>query len=104
MSFLLSSRRGPVGLLVSSLLLLSIVASLPAQRRDEHARSPGVRPDHTIFSSLDLPAPKYHHHGLIRDDSGKRLAKRDEAETLRSLREAGMTVEAVKERFKDAET
>lgn len=57
MSFLLTSRRGPVGLLVSSLLLLSIVASLPAQRRNEFTRAPGVRPDHTIFSPLDLPAP-----------------------------------------------
>ena len=40
-----------------SLLLLSCTASLSAQRRDEFARAPGVRPDHTIFSPLDLPAP-----------------------------------------------
>ncbi|HIE71327.1 MAG TPA: hypothetical protein EYP98_14805 [Planctomycetes bacterium] len=45
--------------MVFSLLLLVFAASLPAQRRgmDEHARSRGVRPDHTIFSPLDLPAP-----------------------------------------------
>ncbi len=38
---------------------------------------------------LGLPTPEYHHHSLICDDTGKRLAKRDEAETLRSLRERG---------------
>lgn len=40
---------------------------------------------------LDLPAPEYRHHGLILDDSGKRLAKRDKAATLRALRESGKT-------------
>lgn len=48
---------------------------------------------------LDLPRPDYHHHDLIRDESGKRLAKRDEAETLRSLREAGATPESVRQRL-----
>ena len=54
---LTSTRREPVGFLVLPLLLLSIVASLPAQRRDEFARAPALRPDHTIFSELDLPTP-----------------------------------------------
>jgi len=40
---------------------------------------------------LNLPIPEYRHHGLIADESGKRLAKRDKAATLRSLREAGKT-------------
>ncbi len=40
---------------------------------------------------LDLPVPDYHHHGLILDDAGRRLAKRDRAATLRDLREAGRT-------------
>ena len=38
---------------------------------------------------LGLPTPEYHHHALICDPDGKRLAKRDEAETLRSLRSRG---------------
>jgi glutamyl-Q tRNA(Asp) synthetase len=38
---------------------------------------------------LDLPTPDYHHHRLLTSDSGERLAKRDKAATLRSLREAG---------------
>jgi glutamyl-Q tRNA(Asp) synthetase len=40
---------------------------------------------------LHLPVPQWHHHRLIRDETGKRLAKRDDARSLRSLREAGHT-------------
>ena len=40
---------------------------------------------------LDLPTPEYHHHRLIRDDAGKRLAKRDDARSLRELRGQGAT-------------
>jgi glutamyl-Q tRNA(Asp) synthetase len=40
---------------------------------------------------LDLPTPTYRHHRLILGQDGKRLAKRDEAATLRSLRESGKT-------------
>ena len=38
---------------------------------------------------LELPVPDYHHHPLILDDRGKRLAKRERAPTLRALRDAG---------------
>lgn len=38
---------------------------------------------------LDLPAPAYLHHGLLLDDSGRRLAKRDRAATLSALRGDG---------------
>lgn len=40
---------------------------------------------------LDLPTPTYHHHRLIRDDQGKRLAKRDDARALSKYRAAGAT-------------
>jgi glutamyl-Q tRNA(Asp) synthetase len=40
---------------------------------------------------LGLKTPAYHHHGLIRDDEGKRLAKREQAPTLRALRGTGKT-------------
>ena len=46
---------------------------------------------------LGLPVPEWHHHRLINDDAGKRLAKRDDARSLRSLRAAGWTPERVKE-------
>jgi len=40
---------------------------------------------------LDLPTPRYRHHKLLTDASGKRFAKRDKALTLGALREAGRT-------------
>ncbi len=45
---------------------------------------------------LELPTPAYRHHRLILDESGKRLAKRDAAATLRRLRESGKTAENVR--------
>lgn len=38
---------------------------------------------------LDLRTPTYFHHDLIRDEHGKRLAKRDNARSIRNLREHG---------------
>ncbi len=40
---------------------------------------------------LDLETPAYQHHRLIRDAGGKRLAKRDDARSLRELRGQGAT-------------
>lgn len=38
-----------------------------------------------------LPTPIYHHHHLIRDDQGKRLAKRDDARAIAKYRAEGAT-------------
>jgi glutamyl-Q tRNA(Asp) synthetase len=48
---------------------------------------------------LGLPPPLYGHHRLIVDAAGNKLSKRDRALTLRSLREHGVTAEAVRERL-----
>lgn len=40
---------------------------------------------------LDLPTPTYRHHRLLLDAQGRRFAKRDKAETLRDIRERGVT-------------
>ncbi len=40
---------------------------------------------------LGWPAPVYLHHALLTDKSGRRLAKRDRATTLRDLRAQGIT-------------
>ncbi|HHB81691.1 MAG TPA: tRNA glutamyl-Q(34) synthetase GluQRS [Aliiroseovarius sp.] len=49
-------------------------------------------PIHVLLQHLlGLPTPSYHHHRLIRDARGKRLAKRDDARSLRSLRQQGKT-------------
>ena len=49
-------------------------------------------PIHVLFQQLlELPTPAYHHHELIRDDTGKRLAKRDDAKAIAKFREDGAT-------------
>ena len=45
---------------------------------------------------LQLPTPLYHHHRLIRDGAGKRLAKRDDARSLRAFREDGATPQDIR--------
>lgn len=46
---------------------------------------------------MDWPAPDYVHHPLLRDAEGRRLAKRDRAQTLRALRAAGYSPQAVRD-------
>jgi len=48
---------------------------------------------------LDLPTPRYRHHPLLRDETGARLAKRDNAPALADLRAQGWTPEAVRARI-----
>lgn len=48
---------------------------------------------------LGLPAPHYHHHRLITDDAGKRLATRDKALSLRALRAEGATPLSIRRRL-----
>ncbi|MDW3097756.1 MAG: tRNA glutamyl-Q(34) synthetase GluQRS [Alphaproteobacteria bacterium] len=45
---------------------------------------------------LDLPEPTYHHHRLITDDTGERMAKRRGSKTLRDLRAEGMTPDDIR--------
>lgn len=47
-------------------------------------------PIHVLLQKLlNLPIPLYHHHRLIRDTAGMRLAKRDNARAIRNYRETG---------------
>jgi glutamyl-Q tRNA(Asp) synthetase len=45
---------------------------------------------------LDLPTPRYRHHRLLTDASGRKFSKRDQAPTLRALRESGKTADDVR--------
>jgi glutamyl-Q tRNA(Asp) synthetase len=45
---------------------------------------------------LGLPAPIYHHHRLVLDKDGRKLAKRDPSTTLRDLRAVGWTAADVR--------
>jgi glutamyl-Q tRNA(Asp) synthetase len=44
-----------------------------------------------IYHLLDLSPPVWAHHPLITDSDGKRLAKRDHARSIASLRQSGMS-------------
>ena len=47
---------------------------------------------HVLLQTLlGLPIPVYHHHKLIRDEQGKRLAKRDDARAIAKYRDEGVT-------------
>ncbi len=50
---------------------------------------------------LGLPQPAYAHHRLILDGTGKKFSKRDQAVTLRALRQAGITPQAIRAGFQD---
>ncbi|QLC25540.1 tRNA glutamyl-Q(34) synthetase GluQRS [Parasphingopyxis algicola] len=51
---------------------------------------------HRLLQHLfGLPVPRYHHHRLITDDTGMRLAKRDDALSLAALRKAGMSADRI---------
>ncbi|WP_199766594.1 tRNA glutamyl-Q(34) synthetase GluQRS [Paracoccus denitrificans] len=53
---------------------------------------------HIILQKLlELPAPRYHHHRLIRDEHGKRLAKRDDARALRLFRDEGASAAEIRQ-------
>ncbi|GGY53020.1 tRNA glutamyl-Q(34) synthetase GluQRS [Parvularcula lutaonensis] len=57
-------------------------------------------PLHRLLQELlGLPAPVYRHHRLILGPDGKRLAKRDKAATLRSLREEGVSPDEIRRRL-----
>ncbi|ABD55417.1 tRNA glutamyl-Q(34) synthetase GluQRS [Jannaschia sp. CCS1] len=45
---------------------------------------------------LGLPTPLYHHHRLIRDDTGKRLAKRNDARAIAKYRADGASPDDVR--------
>ena len=44
---------------------------------------------------LGFPAPLYHHHPLLLDQAGNRLAKRCDSQSIAALREKGMTATQV---------
>ncbi len=47
---------------------------------------------HRLLQALmGWPEPCYHHHPVLTDAAGRRLAKRDEASTIQGMRAAGMT-------------
>jgi len=53
---------------------------------------------HVLLQALlGQPTPHYHHHRLIRDETGKRLAKRDDARAIALYRENGATPQDIRD-------
>jgi len=57
-----------------------------------------THPQRLLQALLGWPSPVYAHHKLLTDASGRRLAKRDRALTLRALRSAGISAHEVRAR------
>lgn len=53
-------------------------------------------PQIVLQALLELPQPSYYHHRLIRDETGKRLAKRDDARALCRYRADGATPQDIR--------
>lgn len=82
---------------------LAVVVDDAAQQITHVSRGADMAPAtpiHVLLQTLlDLPTPTYRHHRLIRDDTGKRLAKRHDALALQTLREQGWTPKDVRAAF-----
>ena len=52
-----------------------------------------------LQATLGLPAPLYHHHRLVLDAEGRKLSKSEGAKSLRALRRAGVSPQALRARL-----
>ncbi len=79
---------------------LSVVLDDAAQGITHVVRGKDIQPAthiHVLLQTLlGLPTPTYHHHRLIRDETGKRLAKRDDARAIATYRAEGKTPEDIR--------
>lgn len=82
---------------------LGVVVDDAAQGISHVVRGEDLRPAtflHRLLQDLlALPAPAYHHHRLIRDAAGRRLAKRDDARAIAAYRAEGVTPAALRARL-----
>ena len=54
-------------------------------------------PLHVLLQALcGWPTPRYHHHDLIRDENGRRLAKINKSKALRRFRDDGVTPDQIR--------
>jgi len=82
---------------------LSVVVDDAAQEITEVVRGvdlfAATRIHVLLQALLDLPHPAYLHHDLVRDETGKRLAKRDDARALAAFRSQGLTPDDIRARL-----
>ena len=82
---------------------LSVVVDDAAQGITDVVRGADLRAAtslHRLLQHLlDLPEPAYHHHSLIRDDGGGKLAKSHGAPALRDMRFRGADPDVIRRRL-----
>ncbi|GAA3875918.1 tRNA glutamyl-Q(34) synthetase GluQRS [Celeribacter arenosi] len=80
---------------------LSVVVDDAAQAITHVVRGEDLAPAtpiHVLLQTLmGFPTAAYYHHTLIRDEAGKRLAKRDDARALSTYRDMGKTPADIRE-------
>lgn len=80
---------------------LSVVLDDAAQRISHVVRGKDIFDAtniHVVLQQLlGLPTPTYHHHELIRDAAGKRLAKRDDARAIGKYRAEGASPQDIRQ-------
>lgn len=83
---------------------LAVVVDDAAQQITHVTRGADMAPAtpiHRLLQALlGLPTPQYHHHRLIRDENGKRLAKRHDSLALCTYRAAGNSPEDIRHMLK----
>jgi glutamyl-Q tRNA(Asp) synthetase len=57
---------------------------------------PATHVHRLLQATLGLAVPVYHHHLLLTNDAGRRLAKRDQSLSLRQMRDRGLSAAAVR--------
>ena len=79
---------------------LAVVVDDAAQNITHVARGADLlsaTPIHALLQHLlNYPTPIYHHHALIRDANGKRLAKRDDAKAIAKFRDEGASPDDIR--------
>jgi glutamyl-Q tRNA(Asp) synthetase len=83
---------------------LAVVVDDEAQKITHIIRGEDLREStpvhHVLQKLLGYQHPLYHHHKLIKDEQGERLAKTKQSITLKSLRDKGLSVSEVRESIK----
>jgi glutamyl/glutaminyl-tRNA synthetase len=51
-----------------------------------------------LLRALGLETPEYYHCNLLRDEAGKRMAKRHDALSIQELRRRGLSAEEVRKK------
>jgi len=64
---------------------------------------PAIHLHRLLQHLMGWPEPRYAHHALLTDATGKRLAKRDRSATIRAMREAGLSPADVRRQAGDGD-